>query len=351
MGPNILDKIIDPLLEWFDVHARELPWRENPIPYRVWISEIMLQQTRVETARPYFERFVRELPDIAALAAVPEPRLLKLWEGLGYYSRARNLQRAAQVILERFGGELPSDLEELRSLPGIGEYTAGAIASIAFGKPTPAVDGNVLRVVCRLLECRDDIGNPATKRRISEALQQIYPPTRCGDFTQSLMELGATVCLPGGAPRCEACPLAEWCKARQHGSAGELPVKNAAKPRRIEEKTIFLLRAGEQIALRRREDQGLLAGLWEFPAVPGNLNSAGALEQLQKWGITCRNLADAGTAKHIFSHLEWHMQGYLADTSETLDIFTWVSLQALEQEIALPSALKFFKSVLLTKFL
>ena len=269
--PRLLKKIVQPLLDWYDANARILPWREQPEPYRVWLSEIMLQQTRVEAVKPYFERFLAALPTIRSLAEAPEDRLMKLWEGLGYYNRARNLQKAARMILERHNGMFPSDFEEILALPGIGEYTAGAISSIAFGRPVPAVDGNVLRVMSRLLESAEDIAQPAVKVNITHALKQIYPEQRCGDFTQSLMELGATVCLPNGKPKCRECPLAELCLARLNGKVAELPVKAPKKARKLENRTVLLLFCGNRIAIRRREEKGLLAGLYEFPNREGSL--------------------------------------------------------------------------------
>ena len=280
-----LKSITEPLLGWYDKNARKLPWRDNPTPYRVWVSEIMLQQTRVETVKPYFERFVREVPDVTALAAVPEDRLLKLWEGLGYYSRARNLQKAAKMVLEEYGGTLPAEPKELRKLPGVGEYTAGAISSIAYGRPEPAVDGNVLRVLARLKADGRDVRNPAVKRGEAEELRKIYPQERCGAFTQALMELGATVCLPNGAPLCGSCPLAGLCEGLRTGRAASLPVLLPKPPRRIEERTVFLLLCGGKAALQKRPETGLLAGMWEFPCAPEKLSAQKARETLATWGI------------------------------------------------------------------
>ena len=247
-----LSRLPAPLLQWYRANRRILPWREDPRPYRVWVSEIMLQQTRVEAVLPYYERFLRELPDIPALAAAPEEQLLKLWEGLGYYSRVRNLQKAARVVCEQYGGKLPGDYEAVKALPGIGEYTAGAICSIAFGLPTPAVDGNVLRVVCRITGDETPVDSPALKRRCREELAPLYPEGAAGDFTQALMELGAMVCLPGGAPRCGECPAREFCAACASGDPERLPVKPPKKPRRIEQRRVWVVLSPAGVLLHRR---------------------------------------------------------------------------------------------------
>ncbi|WP_195984270.1 A/G-specific adenine glycosylase [Clostridium sp. D33t1_170424_F3] len=337
---SVLQEIVRPLLNWYDRNARSLPWRDRPEPYRVWVSEIMLQQTRVEAVKPYFARFMEELPTVAALAAAPEQQLMKLWEGLGYYSRARNLQRAAQVLVEQYDGKLPADYEELLRLPGIGPYTAGAVASIAFQIPAPAVDGNVLRVVMRLTASRDNISEPAVKRAVEEQIRQVIPQDRPGDFNQAMMELGATVCGPGGEPRCLVCPLAGLCEGNRLGVARELPVKAKKKARRIEEKTVFLLVYSGELAIRRREDSGLLAGLWELPSAEGRLSPEGAGEVLQDWGIHPLQLKPLPAAKHIFTHVEWHMTGYWVELEEKPNGFSWAGRGELLEVYALPSAFR-----------
>ena len=257
--------IIEPLLTWYLKNARSLPWREEPTPYRVWVSEIMLQQTRVEAVKPYFQRFITKLPDVAALADCPEDTLLKLWEGLGYYNRVRNMQKAARTVVEEYGGILPADYRALLSLTGIGSYTAGAIASIAYGIPVPAVDGNVLRVLTRLSGDASDIMKQTVKTALEEELLDFMPKDRAGAFNQALMELGATVCVPNGAPLCGECPWGGVCKACADGSWAYLPVKTRARERRIEERTVFVIRTGDRVVLNRRPKKGLLAGLYEFP--------------------------------------------------------------------------------------
>ena len=334
------------LLPWYDEHARDLPWRREITPYRVWISEIMLQQTRIEAAREYFRRFMDALPDVAALAAAEEDRVLKLWEGLGYYSRARNLHRAAKLVMERYGGALPGDATALRALPGIGDYTAGAIASIAFGLPEPAVDGNVLRVCSRLSLCPDSIGETRVKAAFREALRRQYPPGRCGDFTSALMELGETVCTPG-TPDCGACPLTARCGAYREGRQADFPVMPEKRPRRIQPRTVFLLQYGGRIALRKRPDRGLLAGLWEFPGTDGTLRPEQALAQAAAWGCEPRELVPCGEAVHIFTHIEWHMTGYRVACGAAPDRFVWADPSEQREKFAVPSAFQAFKSIIL----
>ena len=274
------------LLEWYAAGHRDLPWRRDREPYHVWLSEVMLQQTRVEAVKGYYRRFLAELPDIPALAACPPDRLAKLWEGLGYYSRMRNLQKAAQVIVSAHGGVFPREYDAIRALPGVGDYTAGAIASICFGLPEPAVDGNVLRVLSRVTDDAAPVTDAAVKREYAARLREIYPAGRCGDFTQSLMELGATVCGPNSQPQCALCPLASLCLARANGTALLRPVKAPKKEKRTEEKTVFILRCGTRIAVRRRPEQGLLAGLWELPNVDGKCSAQQALAQAERWACT-----------------------------------------------------------------
>ncbi len=312
-----LDVIAAPLLRWFHSEKRALPWREEPTPYRVWVSEIMLQQTRVEAVKPYFERFVAALPDVRALARADEDTLMKLWEGLGYYSRARHLQSAARLICSDHGGEIPAHFDDLLALPGIGRYTAGAVASIAFGERRPAVDGNVLRVIMRLLACPADILKESTKRAVEEALIARLPED-AGNFNQALMELGALICLPRGAARCPSCPLERLCLAKEANLQAELPQKTPPKRRRTEKLTIFLLAKNDKIALEKRPAQGLLAGLWGFPAMEGHLKKKEAEEALQAIGLIPAKLHALPTAQHIFSHITWQMVGWRVELAEPL---------------------------------
>ncbi|MEG0962624.1 MAG: A/G-specific adenine glycosylase [Lachnospiraceae bacterium] len=311
-----LEQIVAPLLEWFQKNARILPWRCNPTPYRVWVSEIMLQQTRVEAVKPYFERFTTSLPKIEDLAECEEEKLLKLWEGLGYYNRVRNMQIAAKTVMKEYQGQLPKDYNELLKLKGIGHYTAGAIASIAYKIPVPAVDGNVLRVISRVSADNSDIMKQSVRTGVEEALQKIMPEKSASDFNQALMELGATVCLPNGVPQCDKCPWLEFCQAKRFNCWQELPVKSKAKPRRIEEKTVFLIRDGEKIVLHKRPAKGLLAGMYEFPNTTGQLSEEEALEWVKKRKLAPLRIQKLDCAKHIFSHVEWHMTGYMIRVDE-----------------------------------
>lgn len=335
-----LFKIVEPLLEWYGRSARILPWRENPEPYRVWVSEVMLQQTRVEAVKPYFERFLAQLPTVAALAAAPEAQILKLWEGLGYYNRVRNLQKGAREVMARFSGVIPASYGDLLALPGVGSYTAGAIASIAFGIPVPAVDGNVLRVTARVCNHTGNVLDPKVKRDVEAALRDVMPKDRAGDFNQALMELGAVVCVPNGAPHCGDCPLAGLCRARQLGVQETLPVKAAKKARKVESRTVFLLTCGGKLALRRRPERGLLAGLWELPASPDTLDEQGAAAVLRAWGVSGVPLARLQDARHVFTHLEWHMTAWAAEVTEEVPDFVWATKEELSQDYTLPSAFK-----------
>ncbi|MDE6259974.1 MAG: A/G-specific adenine glycosylase [Oscillospiraceae bacterium] len=331
---DALERLPIPLLEWFRDNARRLPWRDDPTPYHVWLSEIMLQQTRVAAVLDYYKRFLEDAPDVAALAALPEERLMKLWQGLGYYSRARNLQKAAKVIVEDYGGTFPPDYAAIRALPGVGDYTAGAICSIAFGQAVPAVDGNVLRVYARIVGDDGDISTPQMKEKVTQALEAVIPVSAAGAFNQALMELGATVCLPRGAPLCDRCPAKGFCAALAQNRIGELPVKAPKKPRRVEERTVWLIFHADRVALRRRPTRGLLAGLWEFPNEPGVGPLPGA------WGIEALTQEYAGQAKHIFTHIEWHMalRAVEAASDELPDRWVWADRMELEQKYAVPNA-------------
>lgn len=339
---SLYKKIVSPLLCWYGDNARALPWRCDREPYHVWLSEIMLQQTRVETVKDYYMRFLAALPTIKALASVDEQKLFKLWEGLGYYSRARNLQKAARVIVEKHGGVFPAEYETILSLPGIGEYTAGAVSSICFNQPVPAVDGNVLRVISRITENFDSVDNPAVKKSVAAELKKVYPAGRCGDFTQSLMELGATVCLPGKTPKCGVCPVFKLCTAYKNGTAGQLPVKAKRKPHAEEELTVFLLRCNNRIAVQKRADSGLLAGLFELPNVPGRKTAAQAVEIASNWGLRPLSVQNTVRRTHIFTHIKWHMTCYDLPCDSIAGDFIWVSESNLSQQIPLPTAFKMF---------
>ncbi|MCH5259272.1 MAG: A/G-specific adenine glycosylase [Lachnospiraceae bacterium] len=335
-----LDLIAEPLLKWYDTGRRILPWREEPTPYHVWLSEIMLQQTRVEAVKPYYDRFLKRLPDIASLAAVEEEELLKLWEGLGYYNRARNLKKSALQIIEEYGGEMPSDYERLVKLSGVGSYTAGAIASIAFGQVVPAVDGNVLRILSRLRMDDRDILDTRVKRSIEEEMRGIIPMDRPGDFNQALMELGAVVCVPNGSPKCGECPWGELCQARKQEKISEYPKKAPKKPRSIEKKTILVIQYGRQIALSRRPQRGLLAGMYEFPSMEGHQGEEQVLAYLRKTGVVPLRIRKLAPSKHVFTHKEWHMTGYLirVDDLSGMGEYVFVDPAEIRSKYPVPSA-------------
>ena len=347
-----------PLLAWYDANRRILPWREDPAPYHVWVSEIMLQQTRVEAVIPYYLRFLEELPDVPALAKVPEERLLKLWEGLGYYSRVRNLQKGAQQVMSEYGGEIPSAPEALLKITGIGPYTAAAVASIAFGVRIPAVDGNLLRVFARLSGYAQDVRTPAAKKAAEAAFLSVFPEKRPGDMNQALMDLGAGVCLPNGAPRCESCPLQEMCFAYRHQMQEQLPKARKKKERPVQKRTVLLIRRGKDVLVRKRPGKGLLAGLYEFPNPEGHLSSKDAGLYVRKRGYLPERIRPLPEAKHVFTHLVWEMTGYevtvfaeAAAGHESGDPDPengfFVPLAALAEEIALPSAFQVYTKELM----
>ena len=352
---DILPAIIEPLLTWYHAQARSLPWREDPTPYRVWVSEIMLQQTRVAAVMPYFERFLETLPDVSSLASCDEETLMKLWQGLGYYNRARNLRKAARIIVENHGGRIPSSFDELLALPGIGRYTAAAISSIAYGGSHPAVDGNVLRVITRLLLCPEDILKDATKRTIENALQAVYPEKQGGDLNQALMELGATVCLPNGEPHCGLCPLRQLCLAWEEHCIADYPRKQKKKNRRMEKMTILRLETDGCFAIRKRPGKGLLAGLWELPHLPGHASP----EDIQAWclaqGFRPQSMQPLPPARHIFSHVEWDMTGWhvkvaperlmerhAAYGKENANVLQWHSPETIAREYSIPAAFQYY---------
>ena len=327
------------LLPWYRKNRRNLPWRADREPYHIWLSEIMLQQTRVEAVKGYYRRFLEKLPTVEALANCDDESLNKLWEGLGYYSRVRNLKKAAQEIMSTYHGQFPTDYASIRSLPGIGDYTAGAISSIAFGAPAPAVDGNVLRVLARLRSDGECVDLPAHKRRIRGELKEIYPTGEdAGAFTQALMELGATVCLPNGAPKCESCPLKDLCGKNW----ADYPVRQVKRPRRLEEKTVFILRCGDSYALCRRPDSGLLAGLWQFPDVPGCLEPEHALAHLESLGLRPVDIRAMVQRNHIFTHIQWDMRGYYITVAEPVGGFVWMTGAQIRTQAALPTAYRQF---------
>ncbi len=335
---------VETLLVWYYKNKRQLPWRDQNNPYYTWISEIMLQQTRVEAVKGYFTRFIKELPDVESLACVDDEKLMKLWEGLGYYNRARNLKKAAVEMIQQYDGKVPKGYNLLIELSGIGPYTAGAVASIAFGEAVPAVDGNVLRVVMRLLGSYEDITQNKVKRSLEEQIRRIMPKKHAGDFNQALMELGAIVCLPNGKPLCEECPLQDICMAKQKGIQMELPVKPVKKKRKIEEKTVFILKYQGRIALAKRPKDGVLADMWEFPNVQGKMEWEQVSGLLSEYGIEVQKIEKVEEKKHIFTHLEWHMRGFYVVCESIPDNtkFQWVNERERAEKYALPTAMSQF---------
>ena len=333
-----LNQLAAPLLRWYDENRRHLPWREEVSAYRTWVSEIMLQQTRVSAVIPYFQRFMEAFPTVEALAGADPEQLMKLWEGLGYYSRARNLQKAAQTLLRQYGGEFPRTYEALTALPGIGDYTAGAILSIAFSQRIPAVDGNVLRLMARITGSELDVLDSKNRRIYRAAMAEALPQERCGAFNQALMDLGAMVCLPNGAPQCEVCPAKALCQAYAAGCQQMLPIRQKKTARRTEYKTVFLLQRGDSVALRQRSDTGLLAGLWEYPHVEGTLDEAAAAAQLAQWGLTAHKWYKTLRFKHEFTHIRWEMRGYILQVDGAgPDDWVWADGEARRRR-AVPSA-------------
>ena len=338
---DIFKKLPGALLPWYDENKRELPWRQTKEPYRIWLSEIMLQQTRVEAVKGYYDRFLAELPDITALAHCDDNRLHKLWEGLGYYSRVRNLKKAAQVVMECHGGIFPGEYAQVLALPGIGPYTAGAICSIAFDQPVPAVDGNVLRLVSRLTDDATPIDQPGFKAAVTRQLATVYPK-RAGDFTQALIELGATLCGPNREPRCDECPCKCFCLAHQRGTMSQLPVKQPKKAKKVEKMTVFIFSCDGRFALEKRPDKGLLADLWQFPNVPGKLDITDAVAAAREMGLQVRDLLRQVERHHIFTHIRWEMRGIYLEVKAPAGNFDWMMAEEVEQNAALPTAFRQF---------
>lgn len=341
MSGDVLQKMPEALLPWFDKEKRDLPWRKDKETYHVWLSEIMLQQTRVEAVKDYYIRFLHTLPTIADLANADDELLHKLWEGLGYYSRVRNLKKAAQEVMTYHGGIFPRTYAQILALPGIGPYTAGAVASICYDQPYAAVDGNVLRVISRVCNESTPIDTPTYKENVANRLRAVYPE-RAGDFTQALMELGATVCGPNHLPQCELCPCAPFCKAHAAGTAAHLPVKSPKKAKKEATLTVFILSCDGYYALKKRPDSGLLAGLWEFPNVAGQWDMASGMQILQEWGLFPKQPLRQVERQHIFTHIRWKMHGLYLEVGQKDAAFTWMTADEIRQQAALPTAFRQF---------
>ena len=341
--------IVEPLLKWYKKNKRSLPWRDHVSAYYIWVSEIMLQQTRVEAVKPFYARFLKALPTVQDLAQAEEDKLLKLWEGLGYYNRVRNMQKAAQQVMEEYAGSFPVTYEEILSLKGIGTYTAGAIASIAYNIAKPAVDGNVLRVLSRIQNSRKDIMKASTKREMEEEIEKIIPKEDAGDFNQSLIELGAMVCVPNAKPKCDECPVQHLCVAYTKNTQMDLPVKAKAKARRIEKRTVLIFRDGETLAIRKRPSKRLLAGLYEYPNVEGHLSMDEVNAYSKSIGLHPIHMKELEKAKHIFSHIEWHMIGYLVRVDELekacKEKMLFIHPDEIEKVYPIPSAFEAYSGV------
>ena len=338
---NIFEKLPEALLPWFEENKRDLPWRRDREPYHIWLSEIMLQQTRVEAVKGYYQRFLQALPTIESLAKADDELLYKLWEGLGYYTRVRNLKKAAKTVMERYGGQFPRNYEDVLALPGIGAYTAGAICSIAFGQKKPAVDGNVLRVISRLTEDVTPVDLPAYKKQVQQALEQVYPD-QAAEFTQALMELGATACGPNWKPRCEECPCRGFCGAAKHGTAEQFPVKMPKTKRKIQKRTVFILSCDGRYALEKRPADGLLAGMWQFPNSEGWIEPEMAPEVVEGLGLRPVQLRRQVQRRHIFTHIQWEMRGIYLEVRECTGDFVWMTAEQIEEKAALPTAFRLF---------
>lgn len=339
-----LKKIAKPIVEWYQNEEKNLPWKQDKEPYHIWISEIMLQQTRIEAVKKYYERFVKELPTVYDLANVDDEKLLKLWEGLGYYSRAHNLKKAANIIVQEYNGMVPKKYEQLLKLPGIGEYTAGAIASISSNEKVTAVDGNVLRVISRIIGSRENVLLPETKKKIAGMVQEILPE-ESGDFNEGIMEIGEKICLPNGVPLCEKCPIKQFCYARENNLIAEIPVRIKDTKRKIEDKTVFTIKTKDgKIAIRKRNDKGLLASLYELPNVDEVLEEKAIENLIKDWNLKLIETKQGKDRKHIFTHIEWHMKHYQVTVEKENTEFIWISQEQLMKEYPLPTAFaKFLK--------
>jgi len=332
-----LQDIVQPLLKWYQDNRRELPWRRDREAYHVWISEIMLQQTKIEAVKKYYMEFMKELPTVEMLAEVSDDKLLKLWEGLGYYSRAKNLKKSAKIIMEEFKGNIPNSYQQLLKLPGIGEYTAGAIASICYNEKVTAVDGNVMRVISRVTGSKKDILLQETKKEIEEKLK-IIMPEESGLFNEALMELGEMVCLPNGTPKCHVCPLKNRCLAYQDNLIYEIPVRINKIKRKIEEKTIMVVITDDnQIAIEKRKEKGLLNGMYQLPNVEGYYSPKELKKLTEQWKLLVKEISFIGEEKHAFTHIDWMMKGYLIKVEQKNNQFLWVSPAELKEVYPLPT--------------
>ena len=339
---KIIKKLPDALLPWYKHNARKLPWRSDCDPYHVWVSEIMLQQTRVEAVIGYYARFLSALPDIRSLAEADEALLLKLWEGLGYYNRVRNLQKAAREIVEKYDGVFPSDYTAIRALPGIGAYTAGAISSICYQKPYAAVDGNVLRILSRMTAYAEPIDTEETKKDFARKLEQVYPAGECGNFTQALMELGACICTPK-SPSCDACPANSFCLARKQNKMTDYPIRLPKREKKLQQLSVFLLECDGKYALTQRDRAGLLSGLWQLPNTQSIfVSDSDALDADIPKSSNPLRLIRTMDRVHIFTHIKWEMRCYHILCGKEDDAYTWATAEEIRKFYALPTAFRMF---------
>lgn len=341
-----MEKITSELLNWYQKNKRDFPWRRTKNPYYIWISEIMLQQTRVEAVKVYYERFITKLPTLYDLANISEDELLKLWEGLGYYSRVRNMQACAKKLIASGYENLPNTKEGLLDLPGIGKYTAGAILAIAFDIPSVAIDGNVYRVLGRYYKIKESITKGSTYQIYERKMQQILPDTNAGDFIQSFMDLGSLICIPK-SPKCSSCPLQNNCKARKTNQMELYPVKEKKKEQRVEERAVYLYRWKDKIAIQKRSAKGLLASMYEFPNELKTVSVIDIENDLLEEGISFLSIYEVGKSKHVFSHIIWYMTGYMIELKEPLLDYVWVTLEELNQKYSIPSAFSYYYKILL----
>lgn len=339
-----MEQAVSTLITWYRENKRSLPWRIEPSPYHVWISEIMLQQTRIEAVISYYFRFIEQLPTVFDLARVDEDKLLKLWEGLGYYNRARNLKKAAQIIVEQYHGEFPSTYSAILALPGIGEYTASAIVSICFSEPQVTIDGNVLRVYMRVYDCYENIDLLATRKRVRQHLMTMIPK-QAGEFNQALMELGEVICIPRGVPKCHICPLHDVCLGRKRHTFLSLPVRSPKKEKQVENYTVLLIKNRDKYAICQRDDTGLLANMWQFPMLPDDYSQEEVRGYLNDCGYAVSSLRMAISYTHIFTHKKWKMTSYKVEIDSDTTVFEqgkekccWASLEELISKYAIPSA-------------
>jgi A/G-specific adenine glycosylase len=348
MKKKIEEFVQEELLYWYDNEYILLPWRNDQDPYKIWVSEIMLQQTRVEAVIPYFERFIKRLPTVKDLAEIEEDELMKLWQGLGYYRRVKNMQAAAKQIMQDFHGVMPKTMKDLLTLKGIGEYTAGAIASIAYDEVAPAVDGNVLRIFARLYAVKENLRNTKVRKKVGDLYKPFLPKNRPGDFNQALMDLGRKICIPSKNPRCEECPLASNCLAYRHDLQGEIPFLEKKKARKKENITILVFHKDDKIWIRKRPNEGLLSSLYEYTTLKGHKT----LEEVASYGErTVKGIVKMPDSKHIFSHIEWSMIGYFVEVDQDKmdDQGMFVSMDDLKNKYSIPTAFKRYTTWLLKR--